>query len=110
VTAGSGGSPKRTGMDTEEARVTGEVARRAARRLDVLEWVILLVVALLSVAAGALVALLLARPLSISFRLTWTVASLVIFGVPGWFAMRRSRREEDALRDRILRQIGGEDG
>jgi hypothetical protein len=49
----------------EDARITREVAERAIRRLDILEWVIL---------TG--------------------VAALLLFGVPGGIAWRRARRED----------------
>jgi hypothetical protein len=95
--------------DAEAARATREVASRAVRRLDVLEWVILFAAALLSVGAGALVALLAAHSFGLPFRATLIVASLLIFGVPGWFAVRRARREDEAFREKILREIGGSD-
>jgi hypothetical protein len=100
---------RRHRADTEAARATREVARRAVRRLDMLEWVILFGAAVLSAGAGALVALLGAHSLGLPFRLTWTVASLLLFGVPGWFAVRRAKREDEAFREKILREIGGSD-
>lgn len=102
-------SVRRHRYDEEAARVTREVASRAVKRLDILEWVILFVAAVLSAGAGALVALLVAPPLGVSFRTTWVVASLLIFGVPGWISIRRVRREDEAWRERILNQMGGSD-
>jgi uncharacterized membrane protein len=96
--------------DPETARIAREVASRAVRRLDILEWVILLGAAGLSAVAGALVGVLAAHTLGFSFRVTWVVSSLLIFGVPGWFAMRRAKREDEAFRDRILKQSGRTDG
>jgi len=100
---------RRHRSEVEAARVTREVATRAVRRLDVLEWVILFGAAVLSAAAGALVALMVARPLGLPYRMTWIVASLLIFGVPGWLAVRRAKREDEAFRERILKEIGGSD-
>jgi uncharacterized membrane protein len=101
---------RRHGNDAEAARIAREVTSRALRRLDVLEWVMLLGAAALSAAAGALVGVLAAHMLGFSFRVTWVVSSLLIFGVPGWFAMRRAKREDEAFRDRILKQSGRTDG
>jgi hypothetical protein len=100
---------RRHRADEDAARATREVASRAVRRLDVLEWVILFGAAALSAGAGALVALLAAHSLGLPFRVTWIVASLLIFGVPGWFAVRRAKREDEAFRERILKEIGGSD-
>jgi cytochrome c oxidase assembly factor CtaG len=96
--------------DAETARIAKEVASRAVRRLDVLEWVILLGAAALSALAGALVGVLASHMLGLSFRVTWVVSSLLIFGVPAWFAMRREKREDAAFRERILKQSGRSDG
>ncbi|MCG6989089.1 MAG: hypothetical protein LJF06_13045 [Gemmatimonadetes bacterium] len=96
--------------DAEAVRIAKEVTSRALKRLDVLEWVMLLGAATLSAVAGALVGVLAAHVLGFSFRVTWVVASLLIFGVPGWFAMRRAKREDAAFRERILKQSGRSDG
>ena len=73
-----------------------EVAQRAIRRLDVLEWVILLAAALLASPGGAAVAWMLGPTSAWDFRSTWIGASLVLFVVPGTIAIVRSRREERA--------------
>ena len=76
------------------ARLTREFASRAARRLDYLEWVILAGAALVAVGGGALVAVLLRDVAAWSFRATWIVSALLLFGVPGILAMKKIRREE----------------
>ena len=80
--------------DDEAARITREIASRAIRRLDVLEWVIFMGAAGLAVLGGGLLALLLAEPMGFRFRPTWLVASLVLFIVPGAIALLTLRREE----------------
>jgi hypothetical protein len=78
----------------EDARITREVAERAIRRLDILEWVILTGVAALSIVGGWLVALVLSTATGMPFRPVWIVAALLLFGVPGGIAWRRARRED----------------
>jgi len=80
--------------DEEAARLAREVAARAIRRLDILEWVILGVAALLAVGGGWLVAVVLASVVSLPFGLVWTVAALLLIGVPAWVALRKHRSEE----------------
>jgi hypothetical protein len=81
------------GWREDDARVTSEVARRAIRRLDVLEWVILAVAAGLAVGGGWLVAWMLAGT-SEAFRTVWMVTSLLLFVVPGAIAFARLKRDE----------------
>jgi len=90
-----------------EARLTHEVASRAIKRLDILEWVILVGAVVLSLVGGALVAALLSTSVDLSFRPTWAVASLTLFGVPGIIAVRRIRRDERETRARIQELIEG---
>jgi hypothetical protein len=100
---------RRDRAHAEAARATREVASRAVKRLDMLEWVILFGAAVLSTGGGALVALLVEHSFALPFRATWIVASLLIFGVPGWVAVRRAKREDEVFREKILREIGGSD-
>jgi hypothetical protein len=80
--------------EEEAARVTSEVARRAIRRLDVLEWVILAAAVGLAVVGGALVAWILAGSAGGGFRLVWMVTSGLLLIVPGVIVLIRHRREE----------------
>lgn len=75
-----------------EARLLQEVAQRAAGRLDLLEWVALALAAALAAVGGGAVAWLLAPILGVPTRTLWVVASLLMFGLPGWAALRRQRR------------------
>ena len=93
----------------EAARATREVAARAIRRLDVLEWVILSGAILLALAGGALVALLLSVPFGFPFGITWIAASLLLFGIPGAVALRRIRREERERTRRLTPNTKGPD-
>lgn len=62
---------------------TRDVMERAIRRLNILEYVILGLAALLAILGGALVAWLLGEMVEIPFRLGWALASLLLFLVPG---------------------------
>lgn len=91
--AGEGrGSDPGDHVTEQEARLLQQVARRAAGRLDVLEWVALALAAALAAAGGGVVAWLLAPGLGVPVRTLWVVSSLLMFGVPGWAALRRRRR------------------
>ena len=81
-----------------EAEIAHEVAARAIRRLDVLAWVILASAVALATAAGAAVAWLIEPMVGLGFRPTWTVASFLLFVVPGVIALIRMRREEREAR------------
>lgn len=85
----------------QESEATRLVAARAVRRLDLLEWVILVGAALMAATGGFFVGLLASAALGWPFRPTWVVASLVLFGVPGAIAVRRVRRDEREIRAKI---------
>ena len=72
----------------------------AIRRLNVLEFVILGVVMVLSLIAGALLAWVLESMIGVSFRLVWGVASLLFFVVPGVLVHRRERLSDDSEQGR----------
>lgn len=79
--------------EREDAKVTSEVARRAIRRLDLLEWLILAVTAALAVAGGGLVAMLVVGRSAAGFRGTWIATSLLLLIVPGALALAGQRRD-----------------
>lgn len=73
---------------------TREEMDRAIRRLDVLEWLILLLAIGLALVGGALVAFILSSGTELSFRLAWVGSSILLLLVPGavvWIQTRRSR-------------------
>jgi uncharacterized membrane protein len=82
--------------DREAAALAHEVARRAIRRLDMLEWVIFAVGAVLATLGGAFIAWMLSTLGGWNFRFVWIGASLLLFVVPGTMAIVRIRREERA--------------
>ena len=94
-----------TGDASEEqaARLAREVTVRAIRRLDVLEWLILAGAMLAATLGGALVAVVGSATFGWNVRVTWVVASVLLFGVPGAVVLRNIRREERASRDRLQR-------
>ena len=86
-----------------EVRITQEVTGRAIRRLDVLEYFILLAAVILALLGGALVAWILGAAAGFPFRISWAAASLLLFIVPGGIVyLRELRRErERATPDQI---------
>jgi len=89
--------------DEQTARLR-EFTARAARRLDYLEWLILAGAVGAATAGGALIALLLSDVADFPFRLTWIVASVLLFVVPGGLALRRVKKEEREWRKRLENQ------
>jgi hypothetical protein len=82
---GSGGS----GRDPYAG--TREEMDRAIRRLDALEWVILLAAVGFALGGGALVAWILSAGTDISFRVLWFGLSILLLVVPGAFVFLRER-------------------
>ncbi|HKJ02220.1 MAG TPA: hypothetical protein VJ997_07185 [Longimicrobiales bacterium] len=91
---------RRTRQD-EEARRAREVAARAARRLELFEWLLLAGAVTVALAGGALLAALVAAPLGVPFRGLWAVVSVVLLVVPGGLALRGARQEERGVRSSI---------
>ncbi len=73
----------------QEAR---EALGRAIRRLDVLEYFILGAIAILSLLGGALIAFLAVQLLGVPFRITWAVASILVFVIPAAMVWGREAR------------------
>jgi uncharacterized membrane protein len=82
--------------DQETARLVSEVARRAIRRLDILEWVIFGGACVIAITGGAGVAWLVVQSNELDFRPTWIVTSLLLFVIPGTVAITQMRRAERA--------------
>ncbi len=80
--------------EREDAQLAQVVARRAIRRLDMLEWVIFAVGAGLAAAGGAVIAWMLSGLAGWDFRSTWIGASLLLFVVPGVLSIMQIRRDE----------------
>jgi hypothetical protein len=70
---------------------TREELDRAIRRLDALEWVILLAAVGLALGGGALVAWMLSAGTDLGFRSTWIVLSLLLLVVPGGIVFLKER-------------------
>ena len=77
--------------DIEAVRAT---LQRAARRLNILEFIILGAAIIASVAGGWLAALLAGRALGFPFRTTWVGASLALFGIPALVAFLVEKRRQ----------------
>ena len=80
--------------ERETARLAGEVARRAIRRLDVLEWMIFAAALVLAILGGAGVAWLMTGPDGADFRRTWMVASVLLFVIPGGIVIYQAAAAE----------------
>jgi uncharacterized membrane protein len=80
--------------EREAARAAAEVARRAIRRLDILEWVFLAGAVGLAVGGGWLVAWLVGHRDGGVFRWTWILVSLLLLLIPGAIVMTKTRRAE----------------
>lgn len=85
-------------FDEKEARAFKEVTSRAIRRLDLLEYLILLTALGLALGGGALVAWIFHSWLGFPFRLGWVVGSLLLFVVPGGFVYLREIRRTPTRR------------
>jgi hypothetical protein len=83
-----------SGWEKEASRVAREVTRRAIRRLDVLEWVILAAAVGLALGGGALVAWILAGSSSRTFRSVWMITSVLLMVVPGVIVFTRLKRDQ----------------
>jgi len=86
------------------------VIRRAIRRLDLLEWVIFLVGAVLAGLGGALIAWVLAPMVSWGFRPIWIGVSFLLFVLPGTAAIIRIRRDARTYADRAEGKRMRDDG
>jgi len=93
-----------------EAQVVHEVAARAIRRLDMLEWVILAGAMALAIGGGAAVAWLIAPTVEIGFRPIWMVMSVFLFVVPGVIGIMRMRKDERAARAKTKSNSEKDDG
>lgn len=77
----------------EDASAVSEVATRAIRRLNFLEWIILLGAALIAAVGGALVSWLIAPQFEVSFGLLWLAVSVLLLVVSGLVILLRSNRD-----------------
>jgi uncharacterized membrane protein len=94
----------------EDARRVSEVAQRAIRRLDILEYVMFAGGAVLALAGGAGIAWVVAGMGLWDFRSAWIGASLVLFVVPGAITVIRIRIEERAHAQRSASNPESNDG
>jgi hypothetical protein len=78
--------------EDDQAEAAREIMDRAIGRLNVLEYLILLLALALALLGGALVAWILQTAFGISFRLGWAGASLLLFLIPGISVYVRERR------------------
>ena len=94
--------------DEEAAARAQVVAQRAIRRLDVLEWVIFAVGAVLATLGGGVIARIISQVVAWDFRSVWIGASLLLFIVSGTIAVVLIRKEEraDALRRAVKQERG----
>ena len=75
---------------------TRRMMETAIRRLNALEYVIIGVAMVLALAAGAVLAWMLESAVGAPFRITWAVASLLFFSVPGFLVLVNERRSTES--------------
>lgn len=92
--SGSGGHDHQSWSEEEVARAATQVTRRAIRRLDIFEWVVLAGALGIAAAGGYGVAWLIAPQMGLDFRTTWIATALLLFVVPGGIAIIRMNRNE----------------
>lgn len=85
--------------EKKRAEAARSAMRQARWRLNILEYLILLLALLLALGGGAVVAWVLNTAASLDFRWTWVVSSLLLFIVPGGMVYllelrRQPRRKE----------------
>jgi len=105
-TGQEGGAGREEGAGTEDGAGTEAEASREAlnwvlRRLNVLEYLILLLAVVLALLGGALVAWVLSSSLGFSFRWSWAIGSLLLFILPGGFVYLREFRQRGPAPDRV---------
>ena len=81
----------------EDAGAVGEVAARAIRRLNFLEWIILLGSVLVASVGGALVSWLIAPQFEVPFRLIWLAVSVLLLVIPGLVILLRSNTDSGGV-------------
>ena len=73
---------------------TRRMMETAIRGLNAIEYVILALAMAMALAAGALTAWLVQSATGASFRISWILASLLFFGVPGFLVLQKERQVE----------------
>jgi hypothetical protein len=79
-------------VDPEAFPGTRADMHRAIRRLNALEWILLLAAVVMALGGGALVAWILSTGSDLSFRATWAVLSVILLVAPGILVFLRGRR------------------
>lgn len=80
--------------DPADVQAVRAALKRASRRLNVLELIILSAAAIAAITGGWLAALLAGRAFDLPFRTTWLVSSLTLFVIPAVAALLVNRRRE----------------
>ncbi len=90
--------------DPADVQAVRATLQRAARRLNILELIVLGAAVIASAAGGWVAALLAGRAFGLPFRATWVGASLALFVVPAAVAFlmdrRRRKTRTGAVRDK----------
>lgn len=80
--------------DSADVEAVRAALNRAARRLNILELIVLGAAIIASTAGGWLAALLAGRAFGFPFRTTWVVASLALFAIPALVAFLVEKRRQ----------------
>ena len=78
--------------EEKETKIAREVMGRAIRRLNALEYMILVLAVVLALVGGAVVGWLLSFSFAVPFRWGWAGASLLLFLIPGGVVYVRDLR------------------
>lgn len=98
--------PGGNASDQSEEELVRQVASRAIRRLDLLEYVFLGGAAVLALLAGGLVAIVLTATFDAPFRTMWFLWSLLFFLVPAGISLWHVVRTEEGEATRnLLRRV-----
>ncbi len=83
-------------MTEDPQRSARKFMERAIWRLNVLEYLMLGMTAVLALGGGALVAWILMTSFGVPFRPSWVIASLLLIIIPGLVVFGRERRKQPA--------------
>ena len=90
----AGKGPSGREPDAADVEAVRAALKRAARRLNILELIILGAAVIASTAGGWLAALLAGWAFGFPFRTTWVVASLALFAIPALVAFLVNKRRQ----------------
>lgn len=89
---------------------TRKMMATAVRRLNVFEYLVLGATMVLALLGGAITALVLQITVGFPFRISWTIASLLLFVIPGGTVYLKQRAQPRVLVAENIKKSEGSDG